>query len=239
MKIGWLLAAGSLILVPPLRADLYYLDQPAPVSLQHGEFLLSGRLQAGGGVMARAAVGLFNRITLGVSYSVDSLLGSATPRLGPQTIGIQARLLGVEEGTWIPAILAGFESQGYDGYIDSANRFQTLPPGVYLVMAKTFWSTRTEVSAGANYKTGSAPTGFDAHVAVREMYPLDWGFIMEYDLALNDPQSKSTIPGLLNFGVTRTLGSSVEVKAGLRDIFSYHKGNGLNRVLDLAVEQKF
>ena len=238
MKFGWLLIAGSLILVPSLRADLYYLDQPAPVSLQHGEFLLSGRLQSGGGVMARAGVGLFNRITLGISYSVDSLLGSATPRLGPQTIGFQARLLGVEEGPWIPAVLAGFESQGYDGYSDSANRFQTLQPGIYLVMAKTFWATRTEVSAGANYKTGTAPTRLDAHVAVCELYPTDWGFILEYDLARNDP-STSTIPGLLNFGVTRMLGSSVEVKAGLRDIFSYHKGSGLNRVLDISLQQKF
>ena len=221
----------------PLHADLYYIDHPTPVSLQHGEFALMGRLQPGGGLMARAGVGLFNRLTVGISYSVDSFMGASTPQLAPlSAVGFQARLLGLEEGTWVPSLLVGFESQGYDGYNLEGDRFVTLPPGAYLVAAKTIWSTRTEISLGANYKPPPGPTGFDAHIAIREFYPADWSFLLEYAPMLNDPGG---FPGMLNFGITRALGSSVQVKFAVRDMLRRSSSNWFNRVLELSLQQHF
>jgi hypothetical protein len=238
-RVGACLLLAAVTCVWP---DLYFLDHPTGLSLKHGEFMVSGRLQAGGGIMSRACVGLFDRLTLGLSYSVDSFFGPATPRLPPfEAAGFQARLLGLDEGSWNPSIMVGFESQGYDGY-QLSYRFLTLPPGGYLLLGKTFWATRTEVSAGANYLPplgqGTAE-GFDGHLAIREFYFPDWDFILEYDPVLNDPLSSKELRGLLNLAIARNFGGSVNLKLALRDVLSCHAGNGLNRVFDISFQQHF
>ena len=118
----------------------------------------------------------------------------------------------------------------------------TLPPGVYGVIAKTFWATRTEVSLGGNWKPPPSPSGFDAHIAVRELYPTDWSFLVEYDAALDDPLPSTRsgdLPGLLNVGITRSLGDNLQLKFAVRDIFGHRPGNGINRILEVAMEQHF
>jgi hypothetical protein len=222
----------------PLWADLYYLDQPAPISLKHGEFMISTRLQSEGGVMARAGVGLFDRLTLGLSYSIDQFFGHDPMSFPPiEAVGFQARLLGLDEGSWNPSIMVGYESQGYDGY--DSSRFATLPSGAYLLLGKTFWSTRTDVSIGANYWPPAYPSGFNGHLAIREFYFPDWDFILEYDLSLNDPLPNRPFLGLLNFAISRTVNGNLNLKLGLRDILSHHSNNGLNRVFDIGFQQHF
>jgi len=236
MKATWFLL---LVLALPLSADLYYLDQPVPVSLKHGEFMVAGRLQSGGGIMTRASVGLFDRLTLGLSYGIDGFFGHGTPSLPPvEAVGFQGRGLVLEEGSWNPAMLVGFESQGYDGYDTAGKRFITLPPGGYLVLGKTIWSSRTEISIGANYWPPAYPSGFDGHLAVREFCFPDWDFILEYDLATND-RPDHYFPGLLNLAVARTINGNVNLKLALRDILSCHSNYGLNRVFDISFQQRF
>jgi hypothetical protein len=241
MKLRWVPALLVLTLLP-LHADLYYLDHPVPVSLKHGEFMVAGRLQSAGGIMARAGVGLFDRLTLGLSYSVDSFFGPKPLSFPPlAAMGFQARLLGLEEGEINPAIMVGYESQGYDGYQTDKERFVTLPPGGYLVLGKTIWPSRTDISIGANYLppyTETSPSGFDGHIAVREFYFPDWDFILEYDLALNDHGGRLAT-GLFNFAIARTINGNVALKLALRDILSCHTGNGLNRVFDISFQQHF
>jgi hypothetical protein len=132
----------------------------------------------------------------------------------------------------------GFESQGYDGYDTAQARFLTLPPGAYLVMGKTIWSSRTEISAGFNYWP-MIVNGFSGHLAVREFCFPDWDFILEYDLALTDRTPSRVFPGLLNLAVARTINGNVNLKLALRDILGCHPGNQLNRVLDLSFQQHF
>ena len=242
MKIAFLGVAIGILLVSLVSADLYYLDEPAPVSLRHGEYMVSARLHSGNGLLARGAVGLFDRVTLGLSYGVDTVLGHGAPSFG-QPLAFQVRALGLEEGSWYPSVMGGYESQGYDGW--ASDRFRTLPQGVYLVFAKTFWSTRTELSAGANYlPLASQP--FDGHIAVREFVFPDWDLLLEYDLALNDGVMRSRFfSGLLNVGIGATLGGNLNLKLGLRDILNSRDpdvgdfGLGLNRVFDVSFQQHF
>jgi len=233
-----------------LSADLYYLDAPAPVSLKHAEYMVSGRLHSNGGLIARAAVGLFDRLTLGLSYGADVILGHGPPQF-TQPVGVQIRVLGLNEGSWYPSVLGGFETQGYDGWADS-KRFRTLPQGAYLVLGKTFWSTRTELSVGANYLPG-VNQPFDGHIAVREFVFPEWDLLLEYDLGANDGVIKTAHPGfpvgLLNFGIAAVVGGNLNLKLGLRDILGSRRpssGSGdsdfqidLNRVFDISFQQHF
>lgn len=243
MKIALIGVVIGILLVSVVSADLYYLDEPAPVSLKHGEYMVSARLHSGNGLMARAAVGLFDRVTLGLSYGADTVLGHGAPSFA-QPVGFQIRALGLEEGQWYPSMMGGYESQGYDGW-SASGRFRALPQGIYLVFAKTFWSTRTEVSAGANYLPGVSQP-FDGHIAVREFVFPDWDLFLEYDLATNDGAMRSRFfSGLLNFGIGATVGGNLNLKLGLRDILNSRDpavgdfGLGLNRVFDISFQQHF
>ena len=249
MKIAFIGVVICLLSVTAFSSDLYYLDAPAPVSLKHAEYMVTGRVHSNGGLIARAAVGLFDRFTLGLSYGADVLLGHGTPQF-TQPVGVQIRVLGLNEGSWYPTILGGFETQGYDGW--TSDRFRTLPQGAYLVLGKTFWSTRTELSVGANYLPGVSQP-FDGHIAVREFVFPDWDLLLEYDLGTNDGVITAAHPGfpvgLLNFGIAAVVGGNLNLKLGLRDILGSRKPVGvagdadfqidLNRVFDISFQQHF
>lgn len=249
MKIASIGVLLGLCSVVAFSSNLYYLDEPAPVSLKHAEYMVSGRLYSNGGLIAWGAVGLFNRLTLGLSYGGDVLLGYGTPQFNPAP-GVQIRVLGLEEGSWYPAVLGGYDSQGYDGWAASG-RYRTLPQGAYLVLGKTIWSSRTELSAGANYLPDH---GFDGHLAAREFVFPDWDFLLEYDLATNDSvirAAHSGFPvGLLNFGISTVVGGNLSLNLCLRDILSCRRGAdgtadpdhfqiGLNRVFDISFQEHF
>lgn len=248
MKIAFIGVVLCLLSVVAFSSDLYYLDEPAPVSLKHAEYMVSGRLHSNGGLIARGAVGLFDRVTLGLSYGADVLLGHGTPQF-TQPVAVQIRALGLEEGSWYPSILGGYDSQGYDGW-SASSRFRTLPQGAYLVLGKTIWSTRTELSAGANYLPNY---GFDGHLAVREFVFPDWDVLLEYDLGTNDGVITAAhlgFPvGLLNFGIAAVVGGNLNLKLGLRDILGARRRSvgesdpdfqiDLNRVFDISFQQHF
>jgi hypothetical protein len=124
-----------------------------------------------------------------------------------------------------------------------------LPQGGYLVLAKTFWSTRTEVSAGMNYLIHR---GLDGHLAIREFVFPEWDVLLEYDLGMNDTvirNAHSGFPvGLLNVGIGAVIGGNLNLKLGLRDILRSRRrtdaGNsnfqiGLNRIFDISFQQHF
>jgi hypothetical protein len=122
-----------------------------------------------------------------------------------------------------------------------------------LVFAKTFWSTRTEVSAGVNYVPGAGNSGFDGHIAVREFVFPEWDLLLEYDLATNDGVVLQAHPGfpvgLLNLGIGAVIGGNLNLKLGLRDILGSRRPRGragdsdfqidLNRVFDISFQQHF
>jgi hypothetical protein len=248
MKIAFIGVALCSLWVLAFSSDLYYLDEPAPVSLKHAEYMVTGRLHSNGGLIARAAVGLFDRFTLGLSYGADVLIGHGTPQF-TQPVGVQIRVLGLEEGSWYPSLLGGYDNQGFDGW-SASSRYRTLPQGAYLVLGKTIWSSRTELSAGANYLPSY---GFDGHLAVREFVFPDWDVLLEYDLGTNDGVIRAAHPGfpvgLLNFGIAAVIAGNLNLKLGLRDILGARKpssGTGdadfqidLNRVFDISFQQHF
>jgi hypothetical protein len=212
-------------------AILYNVDQPVPVSLAHGEYFAGIRFWGSGGVMARLGVGLFNRVTLGVSYGGDSIIGSAKPAFfGGYQPRFQARLAILEELGYVPGLVLGFESQGYDNYV--GQEFQVKEKGGYLAVGKTIDVTRTYCVLGANYWQG-----FNGFAAVNQLLPGNVEIIAEYDPAFNDKTDQNY--GFLNFGLAWTFGEKMRLAAGLRDILGNRQETRLSRVLELTINDRF
>lgn len=214
-------------------AVLYNVDQPVPVSLAHGEYYAGVRLWGSGGVMARLGVGLFNRLTLGLSYGGNQIIGSAKPAFfGRHRPEIQARLAILEEMGYVPNLLLGFDSQGYDDYVDSA--FQVREKGGYLCVGKTIDVSRTYCVLGVNYWQG-----FNGFAAVNQLLPGNVELIVEYDPAINDREAEVKKRGFLNFGLAWTFGEKMRLCAGLRDVLGNRDETRLNRVFELSINNAF
>ncbi len=214
----------------PGSALLYNVDQPVPVSLAHGEYYVGMRLWGAGGAVARVAVGLFDRITVGASYGGDRFLGAQTPVLNPRP-EFQARAAILMEQGYIPDLAVGVETQGGNGYDKDNSRYDILPTGGYVGFGKTVEVSRTYLQLGVNYWDGVS--GF---AVINQLLPGGFEAVLEYDAALNDPGRNSL--GYLNFGMGWTFGDKMRVCIGVRDLLG-PADNQFNRIVDLSFHDLF
>ena len=221
-----------ILLLTPAFGVLYNIDQPVPISLAHGEYYVGARLWGQGGALVRFGVGLFDRITLGMSYGGNRFLGNDTISLYPRP-EFQARLAILNEEGYIPALALGFESQGYDETLGTS--YQTLPRGGYLCAGKTIAPIRTFVQLGVSYWSS-----MDAFVVANCLLPGNVELIAEYDPALNDKRGIDTWHGgLLNFGIGWTFAEKVRLVLGLRDVIGNRPETHLNRTLEISINDHF
>jgi len=221
LAVVWASAAGM----------LYNVDQPVPVSLAHAEYYVGVRLWGGGGALARFGIGLFDRMTLGVSFGGDSLIGADKPVMYPRPEFFARGAILTEQG-FFPDLAVGFESQGYDHY--SSDQYGVYPKGGYVCLGKTVEPTRTYVQLGVNYWRGTS--GF---VVVNQLLPGSFEFVVEYDLALNDDRAEYESYGYLNLGLGWTFNEQLRFCVGLRDILGKCPAMKQNRVIDLSFRDLF
>jgi hypothetical protein len=227
------LVLALLLAAVPASAMLYNVDQPVPLSLAHGEYYVGARLWGDGGVMARFGVGLFDRVTFGVSYGGNGLIGASRPEFSDRgRPEFQARLALLMERGYLPDLTLGFDSQGYDDCVNG--QFQVREKGGYLCLGKTIDATRTYLQAGVSYWDG--PDGF---VVLNQLLPAAFEFIVEYDPAFNDDDPELRGTGFLNLGLAWTFSEQVRFGVAVRDILGNREGTRLNRVLDVSFHDLF
>jgi|WetSurMetagenome_2_1015567.scaffolds.fasta_scaffold125924_1 hypothetical protein len=228
MKIILLVLALGL----PASAILYNIDQPVPISLAHAEYYVSARLWGSGGIMMRFGLGLFDRVTLGMSYGGDSVFGAGAPRFFDRyRPDFQARLAILREQGYAPNLVLGFESQGYDDCINK--EYEVREKGGYLCVGKTVDAIRTHCQLGINYWNG-----FDGFLALNALLPGDVELIAEYDPAFNDRRGEQKNPGFLNLGIGWTFAERVRAVLGLRDVLGNRPGARLNRTLEISLNER-
>jgi hypothetical protein len=217
----------------PASAILYNIDQPVPISLAHAEYYISGRLWGSGGIMMRFGLGLWDRLTLGMSYGGDSILGAGTAKFFDRyRPDFQARIAILQEQGYTPNLVLGFESQGYDDCI--GQKYQVREKGGYVCAGKTIDVIRTHCQLGVNYWGG-----FDGFLALNALIPGNVELMLEYDPAFNDPNEEGRPhTGFLNFGVGWTIAERVRMVLGLRDILGYKSETRLNRILEISYNER-
>jgi hypothetical protein len=221
-----------LVLCLPVSAILYNIDQPVPISLAHAEYYVSARLWGSSGVMMRFGLGLFDRVTLGMSYGGNNVLGAGTPKFFDRyRPDVQVRLAILREQGYAPNVVLGFESQGYDDCINK--EYDVREKGGYLCFGKTVDVIRTHCQLGVNYWDG-----FDGFLALNALLPGDVELIAEYDPALNDRREEQKNPGFLNFGIGWTFAERVRIVLGLRDVLGNRPETRLNRTLEFSFNER-
>jgi hypothetical protein len=234
------LAILMMLVTVPCFAILYNIDQPVPISLAHGEYYVGARLWGQGGALLRFGVGLFDRVTLGMSYGGNRFLGNDTIDLYKRP-EFQARLAVLNEEGFLPAVALGFESQGYDALLpevdsrthDTTWQYAVRPRGGYLCVGKTITPIQTFVQVGGSYWAG-----FDGFVVANALLPGNVELILEYDPALNDMQGEWR-GGLLNGGIGWTFAEKVRLVLALRDVIGNRPETKLNRTLELSINDHF
>ena len=217
----------------PASAILYNIDQPVPISLAHAEYYISGRLWGSGGIMMRFGLGLWDRLTLGMSYGGDSILGAGTAKFFDRyRPDFQARIAILQEQGYTPNLVLGFESQGYDDCL--GQKYRVREKGGYVCAGKTIDVIRTHCQLGVNYWGG-----FDGFLALNALIPGNVELMLEYDPAFNDPNEEGRPhTGFLNFGVGWTIAERVRMVLGLRDILGYKSETRLNRILEISYNER-
>lgn len=200
----------------------FLVDVPTAGMLDKGSFALDVDFYQEGGVLFGMSVGVFERLSFGISYGGSRLIGSASPVMN-DIPGVNLRIRIVEENMVFPAIVLGFDSQGKDGYIKEQDRYRGKSPGFYAVASKNYLLLGyLSLHGGVNYSLERADGDRDPNVflGVEKTIGPILSLVLEYNLGLND-NSGDTIGkgrGYVNAGLKVSLGNGLTLGVNMKDI---------------------
>lgn len=107
------------------------IDVPTAAVLDYGGYSSQTRFYSGGGLLEYVSFGVYHRLNLGASLSVNGLVGSDTSvRVRPPEVQVKYRFY--DGDRYLPALGAGYDGQGY-GYSSKERIYQDRQRGFYLV----------------------------------------------------------------------------------------------------------
>ncbi|RKX70203.1 hypothetical protein DRP53_05785 [candidate division WOR-3 bacterium] len=226
-----------IILLFLVTGQPFFIDQPTPWPLQHGQYGFLLRFGPEGSVLPYAMVGILERFQLGLSYGASNLIGSEDPEFYPRP-EVQAKLVLIEQQFYIPQLTLGFDSQGFGPH--QGDRYRIKSKGFYLTGGEHLglqfgW---IDISLGLNYsletvdsKTPSLFAGLMVGIGP------GFGFLLDYDLGSNDPKAEG--PGYFNLGLRWLINNQVLFELSLRDLFSMHEEESFNRMVKIGYYGSF
>lgn len=219
-------------------------DVPTAGMLDKSSFGLDVDFYQEGGVLLAMSVGLFERLSFGISYGGSRLIGSDSPVMN-DIPGVNLRIRIVEENTVFPAIVLGFDSQGKDGYIKGQDRYLIKSPGFYAVASKNYLLLGFfSIHGGVNYSLERADGDKDPNVffGVEKTIGPILSLVAEYNLGINDNSGDAVGKGrgYLNAGLKVSLGNGLTLGVNLKDIIRNGEDFSVaNRTVRLEYAQPF
>jgi len=163
-------------------------DFPTAGMIPRGNIALDVDFYGEGGLDLTCAVGIFDRLSAGLSYGGSGLIGGGSAVMNPAPgFNIRVRLL--EESVYVPALAIGFDSQGHDGYDRSLNRYVIKSPGLYAVFSKNYAVLGfLSLHGGANYsfERSDGNSNMNMFGGIEKTIGPFLSLIFEYNLAAND-----------------------------------------------------
>ncbi len=191
------------------RAELSRIvDSPTAGLVGKGYYAVGLRLFAGGGVLGRVQAGALKRLTIGLSFGGREVIGQGAIDWNPR-VEVAARYRMIEESTTWPALVMGYETQGYG--MHEEEHYENKSKGFFLAMSKNFTSSLGQfgVHAGVN-KSRETVHGEDVSgwFGVDKSLNEDLTLLGEYELARNDESYRI---GYLNAGARWALAPQLKV----------------------------
>ncbi len=224
-------------------------DQPTAGILKSGDVRTSLRLYDQGGVLGRLSVGISKHINFGISYGGLNIIGRQDV-LWNKMPGVNMQYRLVEENLRLPAIVLGFDSQGYGPYWDQKedsaavrpdvayeSRYSTKSKGFYLVASKSYQSVvHSSLHAGIGYSLENSDGDRDPNLflGVDIRLARDLSLTCEFDFAMNDDTVRGVNngKGLLNAGIRWAFSNNIYLQLNAKDLLSEKTSvSGMKRIL--------
>jgi hypothetical protein len=221
-----------------LLSSLYHVDQPAPYVSGHAVYNMELRFGPTGAMLGFVHIGIWDRLSLGVSYGASNLLGAGDPEFYSQP-GIQIRIRGIEEGFIYPSLVFGFDNQGYGPFNEDEKRYEIMSKGLYVQTGKTFGTAGVQVvpSLGANY-CFEEEGRFDLFMGMTALFGSSAAFLVDYSLNFSDPRDQNK--GFLNMALRLIFYEEMFFEFALRDLLENGTNDQqLNRLIKIGFEQYF
>ena len=203
------------------------IDVPSAKTLPAGEIETELRIYTNGGLLSSLIVGVTDKFSLGVSYGGENIIGTGKVNLNPQPC-VHLRYLVLKEHFLSPALLIGFNSQGYGKYDKKLKRYAVKSRGLYAVVSKnTSFLGGIGIHGGVNWslenEDGDSDPNFFAGFHKR-MGP-SLVILGEYDTAINDNSNNAigSGKGYLNLGVRWSFAQRLFVEFSWKNILENGK----------------
>lgn len=197
-------------------------DFPTAGMIPRGNIALDVDFYREGGVDLACAVGIFDRLSVGLSYGGAGLIGSGSPVMNA-TPGFNVKLRLLEESVYVPALALGFDSQGHDGYSRGLNRYVIKSPGLYAVFSKNYALLGyLSLHGGTNYslERSDGNRNVNLFAGIEKTIGPFLSLMMEYNLASNDAgeHALGEGKGYLNLALRCSLGGGLTLGINFKDL---------------------
>jgi len=246
----------SLLLLPPvLQAQSYagdaatvqptmIVDKPTAGVLKKASYAVHTNFFEQGGVLLGLSVGVFDNFSFGISYGGTDIIGSNDIHMNPLP-GVNVKFRVIDEGTTMPAVALGFDSQGKGPYIDSTKRYTIKSPGFYVAGSKNYsFLGYLSIHGGMNLsmERSDGDKDLNFYVGAEKSIGPDISVFAEYDFANNDNNARAIghKKGYLNFAFRWSWGKGLVVGFDLKDVIKNQDNVEIgNRALQLDFVSAF
>jgi hypothetical protein len=206
----------------PILHTRLLVDSPTAGLLERGSFSVGMRAFPNGGLLGRISVGLTDRLNFGASFGGVNIIGAGEVLWNPHP-GVQFAYRFFEESYMMPAIVIGYESQGYGSYSEDFRRYDVKSKGFYAVASKYYGVPfNLGVHVGVNYtqEDGDGDSDIDLFGGADVVLNEEFTIVADYDLGLNDNDSNATGngKGFLNVGIRWVFANRLFVEFAFKDI---------------------
>lgn len=202
-------------------------DTPVANKMYPADLETEFRMYPNGGLLLSMLVGITDHFSLGVSYGGEEIIGTGKANMNPIPC-VHVRFLLLEELFLSPALLIGFNSQGYGGYIKDLKRYAVKSHGVYAVVSKnTSFLGGIGLHGGINWslenQDGDSDPNFFA--GCHKHFGSELTIIGEYDTAINDNSDDAvgSGKGYLNCGIRWYLSSYFSLEFAWKNVLENGK----------------
>ena len=200
----------------------YLVDVPTAGMLAQGTVGLDIDFFQEGGLLVGITVGIFNRLSLGVSYGGSKFIGAEKATMN-SVPGANVKLRLIEENTALPAVALGFDSQGREGYIKELDRYNIKSPGLYAVGSKNYsLAGFISVHGGVNYsfERGDNDRDVNFFLGLEKTVGPAVSLVAEYNRGSNDSNGIASTRGrgYLNMGIRWSIGGGLTLGVDLKDL---------------------
>ncbi|MBN2411970.1 hypothetical protein JXQ31_09790 [candidate division KSB1 bacterium] len=243
--------------LPGINPDSYFsrpvqlVDMPTAGILRSGDIKTSIRLFEQGGALGRLSVGISNKMMFGVSFGGVNVIGRDNVEWN-QIPGIHFMYHLTDESLVMPAIVLGFDSQGYGPFYKKvenkdkldktetvmSNRYETKSRGFFIGVSKGYTSfIKMGLHGGLSYslETDDGDKDPTVFLAIDALISRDIALVAEYDFASNDDIARKNNKerGFLNAGIRWAFTDYMFIEFDFKNLFSERIDgqSGINRIL--------